>query len=66
MQAAVGSNYGKLKSAFNNFRIILNKAFQQQKVFAKPKRQATLADMFSRVYSSKLMSIALFVIFLNN
>ena len=37
---------------------------QQQKMPDKPKRQATLTDMFSRAFSSKLMSTALFVIFL--
>ena len=49
MQVYVGNNYGKLQFLFNNFPNI---------------RQATLTDMFSRSFSSKLMSIALFAIFL--
>ena len=44
MQAAVGNNYGNLQFAFNNFRIILNKTCQQQKVSAKPKWQATVTE----------------------
>ena len=49
MQVYVGNNYGKLQFLFNNFPNI---------------QQATLTDMFSRSFSSKLMSIALFAIFL--
>ena len=65
MQAAVGNdnNYGKLQFTFNNFRTFFL-TFQQQKGSAKPKQQATLTDIFSRVSSYKLMSIALFIIFL--
>ena len=65
MQAIIGNNYGKLLSAFNNFRNILKKqTCQQQNVSAKPKRLVTLTDMFSRVSSSKLKSIVFFVILL--
>ena len=53
MQAAVGNNYGKLQSAFDNFQKMLKKICQQQKESARPKRQATLTDMFSRASSSK-------------
>ena len=53
MQAVVYNNYGKLQSAFNNFWNILNKTCQQQKVSARPKRQGTLTDMFTRASSSK-------------
>jgi len=53
MQAAVDINYGKLQFAFYSFRNILKKTCQQQKVSAKPKRQVTLTDIFSRASSSK-------------
>ena len=46
IQAVVGNNNGKLQSAFNNFQNILNKHCQQQKVSARPKRQATLTNIF--------------------
>ena len=52
MQAAVGNNYGKLHFAFNKFRHILKNTCQQQKVFAKPKREEPLTGMFSRASSS--------------
>ena len=47
MQAAVCNNYGKIQSTLNNFQMIL------EKLFAKPKQQATLRNMFSRASSSK-------------
>ena len=47
MQAAAGKNNSKkLQSAFNNFQNILKKTCQQQKVSARPKRQAILTCMF--------------------
>ena len=52
IQAAVGKNYGKLQFPFNNFRNNFKKTYQQQKVSAKPKRQATLNDVFSKASSS--------------
>ena len=48
MQTAVGNNYGKLQSPFNNFQNILKKPCQK-----RPKRQAILTDMFSRASISK-------------
>ena len=51
MQAAVGKNYGKLLFTFDNFRNMLKKNFPKTKT--KPKRQATLTDMFSRASRSK-------------
>ena len=53
MQAAAGNNFGKLKSAFENFQQIFKKTCQEQKESARPKRQATLTDMFARASSSK-------------
>ena len=56
MQAAIGNNYGKLQSAFNNFQNILKKTCQQQqqqKVSAKTKQLTTITDMLSRTSSSK-------------
>ena len=53
MQASVGKNYVKLQFAFINFRSILKKTCQQQKVSGKPKRQETLTGIFSRACSSK-------------
>ena len=52
IQAVVGKNYGKLQFPFNNFRNNFKKTYQQQKVSAKPKRQATLNDVFSKASSS--------------
>ena len=63
MQAAVCNNYGKLQITFNNFRIIWKKNLPITKS-AKHKQQATVTNMFSKASSSKLVSIALFVIFL--
>ena len=48
MRSAVGNNYGKLESAFNNFQNNLKKKLQQ-KVSARP---ATLTNMFLRASSS--------------
>ena len=40
MQATVGNNYETLQTTFNNFRNIMKKNYNQQKVSARPKRQA--------------------------
>ena len=53
MQAGVSNNYGKIQSAFVNFRNILKKACKQLKVSTKPKPEVTLKDNFSSAHSSK-------------
>ena len=54
MQDAAGTSYHKLTSTFQTYTEILKKTCEQQKqLAAKPKRQATIIDMFSRAGSSK-------------
>ena len=53
MQAAVCINYGNPQFNFNNIWNISKITCQQQKVSAKPIRQATLTDMFLKESSSK-------------
>ena len=52
MVAAVGEDYKKLKSAFDNYQTILRKTVQKKKEL-RPKRQASLLDMFSKAGSLK-------------
>ena len=52
-RAAVGKNYEKLHLGFDNFQNILKTTYQQQKVYARPKKQVTIKDMFSKASTSR-------------
>ena len=51
--AYIGKNYEKLQLAFDNFQNVLKTTYQQQKVYVRPKKQTTIADMFSKASTSK-------------
>ena len=53
VKADVGNNYEKLHLAFDNFQNVLKTTYQQQqKVSARPKKQATITNMFSKASTS--------------
>ena len=53
MKAAVDKNCEKLHLALDNFQNALKTTYQQQKVFARPQKQATITNMFSKTSTSK-------------
>ena len=50
--AYIGKNYEKLQLDCDNFQNVLKTTYQQQKVSARPKKQATITNMFSKASTS--------------